>query len=95
LLYLPEHCLGNMEHVRGARALRESAGIPELDARVGLVAVQLGLADDAARLFSSCERWDLLEQLHMAAGHWEAALDVAAKQDRSAAGYRMCWGLAM
>jgi intraflagellar transport protein 140 len=71
-----------MEHVRGARALRESASVPQLDARVGLVAVQLGLADDAARLFSGCERWDLLEQLHMAAGQWEAALDVAAKQDR-------------
>ncbi|WIA30074.1 hypothetical protein OEZ86_000169 [Tetradesmus obliquus] len=81
-LDVAEHCLGNMEHVRGARALRESAAVPQLDARVGLVAVQLGLADDAARLFSACERWDLLEQLHMAAGRWEAALDVAAKQDR-------------
>jgi len=71
-----------MQHIRGARALRETADTPELDARVGLVAVQLGLTDDAARLFSSCERWDLLEQLHAASGSWQDALQVASKQDR-------------
>eukprot|EP00878_Enallax_costatus_P039799 GHUV01045713.1.p2 GENE.GHUV01045713.1~~GHUV01045713.1.p2 ORF type:complete len:114 (+),score=36.77 GHUV01045713.1:121-462(+) len=77
-----EHCLGNMEHVRGSRALCESSNIMELDARVGLVAVQLGLPDDAARLFAGCERWDLLEQLHQATGSWDAALNVAGKKDR-------------
>jgi intraflagellar transport protein 140 len=79
---LTEHCLGNMQHIRGAKALRESAGMPELDARVGLVAVQLGLPEDAARLFSSCERWDLVEQLHAASGGWQEALQVATKHDR-------------
>jgi hypothetical protein len=71
-----------MQHIRGAKALRESAGMPELDARVGLVAVQLGLREDAARLFSSCERWDLVEQLHAASGGWQEALQVATKHDR-------------
>lgn len=71
-----------MQHVRGARALRESGHISELDARVGLVAVQLGLPDDATRLFAGCERWDMLEQLHQAAGRWAAALDVASQHDR-------------
>jgi intraflagellar transport protein 140 len=56
--------------------------MPELDARVGLVAVQLGLTDDAARLFSSCERWDLVEQLHEASGGWQEALQAATKRDR-------------
>ncbi len=32
-----EHCLGNMEHTRGARAVREAKGIAELDARVATV----------------------------------------------------------
>lgn len=77
-----EHCLGNMQHIRGARALRQSAAAPELDARVGLVAVQLGLTDEAARLFSTCERWDLLQELHAASGSWQDALQVADKQDR-------------
>lgn len=82
MLLLAEHCLGNMEHVRGSRALRESSDVSDLDARVGLVAVQLNLADDAARLFAGCGRWDVLEQLHQAKGNWDAALDVAAKKDR-------------
>jgi intraflagellar transport protein 140 len=72
-----------MQHIRGARALHQSADVPELDARVGLVAVQLGLTDDAARLFSGCERWDLLEQLHAASGAWPDALQVATRHDRS------------
>lgn len=71
-----------MQHVRGSRALRESHGLSELDARVGLVAVQLGLTDDAVRLFKGCERWDLVEQLHAAGGNWAWALDTAAKKDR-------------
>lgn len=32
-----EHCLGNMEHARGARAVREAKSIEELDARVATV----------------------------------------------------------
>lgn len=36
-------CLGNMGHARGAKALRESLSEPELDARVAVLAMQLGL----------------------------------------------------
>lgn len=36
-------CLGNMGHARGAKALREAFKEPELDARVAVLAVQLGL----------------------------------------------------
>lgn len=71
-----------MQHIRGARALRESVAAPELDARVGLVAVQLDLTDDAARLFGGCERWDLVEQLQAASGSWQEALQAAEKHDR-------------
>ena len=35
-------CLGNMGHARGARALREAEKEPELDARVAMLALQLG-----------------------------------------------------
>jgi intraflagellar transport protein 140 len=56
--------------------------VPELDARVGLVALQLGLPEDAACLFAGCERWDLLGQLHAASGRWDDAVKVAAAQDR-------------
>ena len=36
-------CLGNMGHARGAKALREAAREPELDAKVAVLAIQLGL----------------------------------------------------
>lgn len=36
-------CLGNMGHARGAKALREAQKEPELDARVAMLAIQLGL----------------------------------------------------
>ncbi len=36
-------CLGNMGHARGAKALRDAHKEPELDARVAVLALQLGL----------------------------------------------------
>ena len=36
-------CLGNMGHARGAKTLREAAKEPELDAKVAVLAIQLGL----------------------------------------------------
>jgi hypothetical protein len=89
---LTEHCLGNMEHVRGARALRQAVGsVPQLDARVGLVAVHLGLTEDAKRLFAAAGRWDLLTQLLAATGEWEAALQVAGQHDRWVVGGQAGW----
>ena len=42
-------CLGNMGHARGAKALREAAKEPELDARVAVLAIQLGLYVSVSR----------------------------------------------
>lgn len=36
-------CLGHMGHARGARALREAEREPELEARVAVLAIQLGM----------------------------------------------------
>lgn len=36
-------CLGNMRHARGAKALRDIAKEPEIDAKVAVLAMQLGL----------------------------------------------------
>lgn len=58
-------CLSNMGHLRGVRALhsvRERE--PEPEAAIAMVAIQLGLLADAARLYSSCHRWDLLNKLY-------------------------------
>jgi hypothetical protein len=36
----------------------------EEDARVAMVAIQLGKIDDAKQLYANCKRFDLLNQLH-------------------------------
>ena len=81
-LDVAEVCLGNMGHARGARAVREAKKEPEVEAQVAMVAIQLGLLDDAARLYRECGRYDLLNKLFQAAGKWERALSVAKEHDR-------------
>ncbi|XP_021936986.1 intraflagellar transport protein 140 homolog isoform X3 [Zootermopsis nevadensis] len=75
-------CLGHMKHARGAMALREAMNEPELDARVAMLAVQLGLTEDAERLYSSCGRWDLLNKMYQSGGEWDRALKIAEEKDR-------------
>jgi intraflagellar transport protein 140 len=82
-LDVAEVCLGHMGHARGAAAVRATKNdVIELEARVASVAVQLGLRNDAARLYRECRRFDLLNELYQAAGEWELALDTAAHSDR-------------
>eukprot|EP00794_Sanderia_malayensis_P006805 gene6805-7574_t len=75
-------CLGNMGSARGAKALRESLKEPELDARVAMLAVQLGMLDEAERLYKDCKRYDLLNIFYQASNSWTKALEVAESYDR-------------
>ncbi|XP_066546422.1 intraflagellar transport protein 140 homolog [Amia ocellicauda] len=75
-------CLGNMGHARGARALREAEAEPELDARVAVLATQLGMLEDAERLYRSCRRFDLLNKFYQASGQWQHAVETAETHDR-------------
>jgi intraflagellar transport protein 140 len=51
-LDVAEVCFSNMNHSRGAKAVREAKTTePELEAKVAMVGVQLGLLADAARLY--------------------------------------------
>ncbi|GFS01827.1 intraflagellar transport protein 140 homolog [Elysia marginata] len=75
-------CLGNMGHARGAKALREAAKEPELDARVAVLAMQLGLYEDAERLLRNCKRYDLLNEFYQNQGQWQKALETAEMYDR-------------
>ncbi|KAH9494870.1 hypothetical protein Btru_015870 [Bulinus truncatus] len=76
-------CLGNMGHARGAKALREAiATEPELDAKVAVLAVQLGLYEDAERLLKNCKRFDLLNEFYQNRGQWQKALETAEMNDR-------------
>lgn len=81
-LDVAEVCLSNMGHARGAAALRESRKEGSTLASIGVLAIQLGLLDDAAKCFREAKRYDLLNQLYQAAGLWDKALDVATDNDR-------------
>lgn len=76
-------CLGNMNHARGARMLRRSGGLStELDAKVAMLASQLGLSDEAERLLKNSKRFDLLNEMYQANGQWNKAIETAEKYDR-------------
>ncbi|RYZ12068.1 MAG: hypothetical protein EOO70_09315, partial [Myxococcaceae bacterium] len=47
-----------------------------------VLAIQLGLLDDAAALFREANRFDLLNCLYQHAGQWQKALQVASAQDK-------------
>jgi intraflagellar transport protein 140 len=82
-LDVAEVCLGNMGNARGAKAVRlAKAREPERDAHVAMVAIQLGLIEDAERLYVECGRYDLLVQLYVSTGRWAEALAVCATKDR-------------
>ncbi|XP_052071458.1 intraflagellar transport protein 140 homolog isoform X2 [Mytilus californianus] len=75
-------CLGNMGNARGAKALREAMKEPELDAKVAVLAMQLGLKEDAERLLKNCKRYDLLNEFYQSTGQWKKALETAETYDR-------------
>lgn len=81
-LDVAEVCLGNMSYARGAAALRESLSEENVDVSVGVLAIQLGLLDDAARCFREANRYDYLNNLYQAAGQWEKAVNIAKTKDR-------------
>ncbi|XP_061563720.1 intraflagellar transport protein 140 homolog [Cololabis saira] len=75
-------CLGNMGNARAAKALKEAEAEPEPDARVAMLAVQLGMLEDAEQLYKSCQRFDLLNIFYQASGQWPQALETAEIHDR-------------
>ncbi|XP_012255289.2 intraflagellar transport protein 140 homolog [Athalia rosae] len=77
-------CLGHMKHAQGARALREAMQDDNLnlDAKCGILAVQLGLYDDAERLFREANRLDLLCSMLEARNKFPQAIEMAAKENK-------------
>uniref|UniRef100_A0A3B4Z0Z9 Intraflagellar transport 140 n=1 Tax=Stegastes partitus TaxID=144197 RepID=A0A3B4Z0Z9_9TELE len=75
-------CLGNMGNARAAKALKEAEAEPEPEAQVAMLAIQLGMLEDAEKLYKSCQRYDLLNNFYQASGQWQQALDTAETHDR-------------
>ncbi|XP_011503227.1 PREDICTED: intraflagellar transport protein 140 homolog [Ceratosolen solmsi marchali] len=77
-------CLGHMKQVRSVRALREAI-LDEnlnLEAKVGILAVELKLYNDAERLFREANRFDLLGSLLEARNKFKEAIELAKNEDK-------------
>eukprot|EP00957_Ditylum_brightwellii_P116362 8875711-Ditylum_brightwellii.AAC.1 len=81
-LDLAETCLANMGHASGSAAVRLAKREPGESVALATVAVQLGLPDDAARLYAECNRHDLLCSLFRRQGRWEDAIAIARDESR-------------
>eukprot|EP01006_Ploeotia_vitrea_P023897 TRINITY_DN56570_c0_g3_i1.p1 TRINITY_DN56570_c0_g3~~TRINITY_DN56570_c0_g3_i1.p1 ORF type:complete len:722 (+),score=428.01 TRINITY_DN56570_c0_g3_i1:176-2167(+) len=71
-----------MQDAHGARAVRLAMKEPQLEARVAQVAIQLGMLEDAEKLYRQCGRYDLLVNMLRASGRWKRALQVCERHDR-------------
>jgi intraflagellar transport protein 140 len=81
-LDVAEVCLANMGNAKGAKALKEAKGEPEAEAQLAVVAIELGLYDEAEQLYIACKRHDLLNKFYQAKADWKKALETAQKFDR-------------
>lgn len=75
-------CLANLGNNQGVRLLSQAESEPEIEARVAMLAVILGMKEEAAEYYESCGRWDLLVRFLQDAGHWQKAAEVAQQKHR-------------
>ncbi|KOC69370.1 Intraflagellar transport protein 140 like protein [Habropoda laboriosa] len=77
-------CLGHTKQARAARALREAMQDDSLnlEVKVGVLAVELGLYNDAERLFREGERLDLLGKLLEARNKFKEAIELAKNENK-------------
>ncbi|KAL7748907.1 hypothetical protein RI367_005821 [Sorochytrium milnesiophthora] len=68
-----------MNNAVAAKVVRECSSDIE---KLGMLAVQLGLYDDAVSLWKSNARWDLLSRLYQSQNLWNEAIGVAERHDR-------------
>ncbi|XP_030384608.1 intraflagellar transport protein 140 homolog [Scaptodrosophila lebanonensis] len=77
-------CLGHLEQARSVRALRQAMEDNDLEqeAKVAVLAIELGMIDEAKELYKRCKRYDLLNKLLQANGQLDEAIKLAETEDR-------------
>ncbi|XP_015439170.1 PREDICTED: intraflagellar transport protein 140 homolog [Dufourea novaeangliae] len=77
-------CLGHMKHAKAARAVKEAMidDSLNLEAKVGILAVELGLYNDAEHLFREAKRLDLLGRLLEARNKFKEAIEVSGNENK-------------
>lgn len=66
-------CLGHLKRAYSARALRLAMQDDRLEeeAKVAVLAIELGMIEEAVALYKNCGRFDLLNRLYQAAGKFD------------------------
>lgn len=77
-------CLGHLNRAISVRALRIAMADETLEpeAKIAVLAIELGLIDEAEALYKKCGRYDLLNELLQASNRFSEALHVAERHDR-------------
>lgn len=77
-------CMGHLEQARSVRALRQAMQDDDLEeeAKVAVLAIELGMIEEAKALYKRCKRYDLLNKLLQSTGQLDEALKVAETEDR-------------
>jgi intraflagellar transport protein 140 len=77
-----EICLSNMRFTRGIKALRESKHEKDVEVRLALVAMHLGMIEEAKTLLQSVGRWEVLSRFYISIGDYEKAIQITKTYDR-------------
>lgn len=72
-------CLGHLKRARSVRAVRKALNDTTLeeDAKTAVLAIELGMIDEAENFYKKCGRFDLLNKLLQNCGRFEDALKIA------------------
>lgn len=72
-------CLGHLKKARSVRAVRKALEDHTLEpeAKTAVLAIELGMIEEAENLYKKCGRFDLLNQLLQNCGRFEEALKIA------------------
>ncbi|EDQ92235.1 uncharacterized protein MONBRDRAFT_17802 [Monosiga brevicollis MX1] len=74
-------CLGRMGNAVGARALREAQNETD-EAKAAILAIHLGMVEEAEEILKNAGRFDLLVQLYRDSNRWQDAQRVGMEHDR-------------
>lgn len=69
-------CLGHLKKARSVRALRLAMADDTLEpeAKTAVLAIELNMIEEAKELYRRCGRYDLLNRLCQACGHYDEVM---------------------
>uniref|UniRef100_A0A915CSH0 Anaphase-promoting complex subunit 4-like WD40 domain-containing protein n=1 Tax=Ditylenchus dipsaci TaxID=166011 RepID=A0A915CSH0_9BILA len=76
-------CLGHMGNARAACALRHCLEKGEsIELQTARLAIELGMIEEAIAIYTTANRYDIVNQVYQAQGKWSEAFEIAEKHDR-------------